>query len=293
MVILCSYDVEAGSVGEAIAGIKDGPERYPEAVDPASTPKALKIIAELHRRYEVPFTLFITGKTLLQSVESVRDVMSSCGKLVDVQQHTYSHVLFKDIRYEPSPGQRVLFRAAPYELIQHEVRSASEAFRRTLNVECKGMRTPFCYWQGLKGKPELLKLLWDNGMRFVSSFGRNENDGHPTPWVQPYTYAREGFPELVELPIQNWFDVLWYDTNGWTNTEGFKKHNRANIDYVHGMNIVWGVVFHEWVLVKNDEPRTKVVEDFLQYARSVGEQLHTNLGFSEIVRSGKWTGDPR
>ncbi len=47
---------------------------------------------------------------------------------------------------------------------------------------------------------------------------------------------------------------------------------------------MWGIVFHDWMLVKQDERKTRVVADFLAYAKEKGEELLTNLQFSEAFR---------
>lgn len=242
------------------------------------------MISDIHSRYEARFTTFVTGKTLLQSIEAYKGAVGRLGKLIDVQQHTFSHVPFKDIDYEPSPGQVLTNPAGTLELLEQEVKSGNEALRTALGIRCEGIRTPFCYWQGLRGERKKLNILRENGLKFVSSFGRNRRGGQPTPWVQPYTYGDDGFPEIVELPIQNWFDGIWYSTYGWDDIEGFKKLYRKNLDYVHRKDLVWGIVFHEWILVEQKEPVTRVVEDFVKYASSKGVKLETNLQFSREFR---------
>ena len=77
------------------------------------------------------------------------------------------------------------------------------------------MRTPFGY-RGLRDRPDLLEVIRASGLRYVTSWGRNEDNGNPTPWeVQPFTYADEGFPEILELPFQFWLDVVWFDQYGY------------------------------------------------------------------------------
>ncbi len=284
MTVLVSYDVESGSIGEGLARVGKEVSTYEKGLDASSAAQALEIMSDVHSNYEVPFTTFVTGKTLLQNVEPYRRAVKRLGKLIDVEQHTYSHVQFKDVLWTPSPGNVIKYPAGTLELLRQEVKSGGEAIKATLGFDCCGIRTPFCYWQGLRGEPEKLKILRENGMKFVSSFARNRKGGQPTPWVQPYVYAAEGFPELVELPVQNWFDGIWYPTFGWGATEAFKKLYRRNLDYVHKNNLVWGIVFHDWLIVKQNEPKTRVVADFLAYAKENGEELLTNKSFSELFR---------
>lgn len=259
------YDVEAGAVGEAIARIDRGGTLYREALDLDTPSKGVAIIRELHSRLDLPATLYICGKTLLHALEEVRPLRFQ--PLFDIEQHTYSHILFRDIHYTPATGEHLHYRAATLEAIEAEINQTSQLFERYLGFRPLGLRTPFGYYQGLKGRPDLLEVLDRAGIRFVSSFGRNEQGGQPTPWVQPYTYREEGYPHILEIPFQFWLDVLWYDTYGWDRWEEFKAVLKKTVDYVAERNLVWGTCFHEWVLVKNREPKTRVVENFLRYAK--------------------------
>ena len=77
---------------------------YELALDPVTCREALELLTEIHAEAEVPATLFVCGRTLLQALEPVRAAHAS--GLFDVQQHTFSHVPFKDIVYSPEPGHR-------------------------------------------------------------------------------------------------------------------------------------------------------------------------------------------
>ncbi len=144
MAVLVSYDVESGSVGEAIGSITKGTEVYEKAMDATSASKALDIISEIHSKYEAPFTTFVTGKTLLQNLEGYKKATNKLGKLIDVEQHTFSHVQFKDVVWSPSRGRVNKYPAGTVELLRQEVKSANEAVKSALGLACKGIRTPYC-----------------------------------------------------------------------------------------------------------------------------------------------------
>ena len=101
--------------------------------------------------------------------------------------------------------------ASPPAALREEVALTSRLLEEHLGVECVGIRTPFGYYRGLSGRPDLLGILQECGIRYTTSWGRNEENANPTPWVQPFTYAEEGFPGILELPFQFWLDVVWFD----------------------------------------------------------------------------------
>ena len=140
--------------------------------------------------------------------------------LFDVQQHTFSHVPFKDIVYSPGPGLVGTIRAAPPEALLEELSFTSRLLQEHLGVECVGLRTPFGYYRGLRDRPDLLEIVRGAGLRYITSWGRNEDNANPTPWVQPFTYAEEGYPDILELPFQFWLDVVWFDQHGYDTGPG-------------------------------------------------------------------------
>ena len=102
--ILVGYDTETAAVGEALCLFTESPNfpLYELALDPETCREALELLTEVHTDVGVPATLFVCGRTLLHALEPVRAAKAS--GLFDVQQHTFSHVPFKDIVYSPGPG---------------------------------------------------------------------------------------------------------------------------------------------------------------------------------------------
>jgi len=101
--ILVGYDTETAAVGEALSLFTESPNfpLYALALDPETCREALELLTEVHADAGVPATLFTCGRTLLHALEPVRAAKAS--GLFDIQQHTFSHVPFKDIVYSPGP----------------------------------------------------------------------------------------------------------------------------------------------------------------------------------------------
>src|SRR6266480_4293434 len=214
--ILVGYDTETAAVGEALSLFTESPNfpLYAKALDPETCREALELLTEIHADVGVPATLFVCGRTLLHALEPVRAAQAS--GLFDVQQHTFSHVPFKDIVYSPALAEELAF--------------TSRLIRDHLGGECVGLRTPFGYYRGLRDRPDLLELVRAAGLKYVTSWGRNEQNGNPTPWVQPFAYEEEGYPDVLEVPFQFWLDVVWFDSHGYDTGPALLEALKGAVD---------------------------------------------------------------
>jgi len=273
--ILVGYDTETAAVGEALSLFTESPNfpLYARALDPDTCQEALELLTEIHADVGVPATLFVCGRTLLHALEPVRAARAS--GLFDVQQHTFSHVPFKDIVYSPEPGLVGTIRAAPREALLEELAFTSRLIREHLGSECVGLRTPFGYYRGLRDRPDLLEIVRTTGLRYVTSWGRNEANSNPTPWVQPFAYAEEGYPDILELPFQFWLDVVWFDQHGYDTGSELMEALKGAVDIVAEEDIVYGTCFHDWVAVASDERRLGWLRGFLRYALEKGVEVTT------------------
>ena len=272
--ILVSYDTETAAVGEVLSLFTRSPNfpRYELALDPESCGRALEVVERVHADVGVPGTLFVCGRTLLHALDAVQRAKAAG---FDVQQHTFSHCPFKDIEYDGGEGTVAVIPASPLVALREEVTLTSRLIREHLGHECVGLRPPFGYYQGLRGRPDLLGLLADAGIRYVSSWGRNEQNACPTPWVQPFTYADEGFPDLLEIPFQFWLDVVWFDQHGYETGPQLLEALRGAVDHVAENDLVYGACFHDWVMLASDEERVGWLRGFLEYAKEQGVEIVT------------------
>jgi len=273
--ILVGYDTETAAVGEALSLFTESPNfpLYELALDAGTCRESLALLTEIHAEAEVPATLFLCGRTLLQALEPVRAAHAS--GLFDVQQHTFSHVPFKDIVYSPEPGIVGTIPAAPPVALTEELAFTSRLLRDHLGVECVGLRTPFGYYRGLRDRPDLLEIVRGAGLRYITSWGRNEDNANPTPWVQPFAYDEEGYPDILELPFQFWLDVVWFDQHGYDTGPAFLEALKGAVDEVADNDLVYGACFHDWVLLASDERRVGWLRGFLRYARRRGVEVTT------------------
>jgi peptidoglycan/xylan/chitin deacetylase (PgdA/CDA1 family) len=272
--ILMGYDTESAAVGEGLARFI-GPDfpQYEPALHVESTVRGLDVITRVHQEAGVPATLFVCGRTLVHTSEAVQRAHDT--GLFDVQSHTYSHVLFRDVEYEPSPGTRAVIPASPPVALTEELAATSDLIRRLVGVEVVGLRTPFGFYRGLRDRPDLLELVRANGIRYVSSWIRNERNWNPTPWIQPFSYEEEGYPDILEIPAQFWLDGIWFDAHGWSNGARFLEALKGAVDEVVEGDLVYGVCFHEWAVLSANEERTGWIRGFLRYAQERGVEVTT------------------
>jgi hypothetical protein len=283
--VLVGYDTETAAVGEALSLYTESPNfpLYAKALDPETCAEALELLTEVHSDVGVPATLFVCGRTLLHALDAVRAAQAT--GLFDVQQHTFSHVPFKDIVYSPGPGIVSTMAAAPPPALVEELAFTSRLIRDHLGGECVGLRTPFGYHRGLRDRPDLLEIVRTAGLRYVTSWGRNEANANPTPWVQPFAYADEGYPDILELPFQFWLDVVWFDQHGYDSGPALLEALKGAVDEVVKDDLVYGACFHDWVAVASDERRVGWIRGFLRYALERGVEVTTYTDYWRRVTS--------
>jgi peptidoglycan/xylan/chitin deacetylase (PgdA/CDA1 family) len=271
--LLIGYDTESAAVGEGLARFL-GPEvpQYRRALDPETTRQGVALLSRLHEELQAPCTFFLCGRTLLHALDAIEPLAAS--PLFDIQQHTYSHVVFRDVRYRAlgAENEAVLPETPPVAL-REELTFTSELIRKYLDRDCIGLRTPFGYYRGLRGRADLLEIVAETGHRFVTSWGRNEENGNPTPWVQPFAYAEEGFPGILEIPFQFWLDGIWFDDHGYGEGRAFRKALEGAVDEVAEQDFVFATAFHEWCAVEANEEETGWIRGLIEHARERGVEI--------------------
>lgn len=275
--LLVGYDVEAFAVGEGLARM--GNHGLLEALDPASTVKALEIIRRNHEEAGAPATLFVCGRTLLHALGAFKSLANH--PLFDIQQHTYSHTLFKEDRWQGG-----VFIPSPPEALEHELTATSAALKKHLSVDCIGLRTPHGYYRGLTDRPELVALLRRCGIAYVSSWARSADGGNPTPLsVQPFWYDAQ--PDLLEIPFQGWLDAFWFEAHGIERGEAFGEVLKGTIDEIVAQNLAYGACFHDWAMLRYREAQTGWVRALLAHARKKGVEIQSYTEFYRRMQSSK------
>lgn len=269
--LLIGYDVEACAIGEGLACL--GAHGLGEAIDRSTTAKALEVIRRNHEEHGAPGTLFVCGRTLVHNVDALEPFVDH--PLFDIQQHTYSHTLLRDDHWQGGT-----FLASPPVAIRTEVAQTSRALKRLLGVDCIGLRTPHGYYRGLLDSPEMLDVLDACGIRFVSSWARNEHGVNPTPMsVQPFWYAGQGYPDLLEIPFQGWLDGTWFEEYGIEKGEEYGGVLRATVDEIVAGDLVYGACFHDWAQIRYRETETRWVAGLMEYAAAQGVVIQSYAEF--------------
>jgi peptidoglycan/xylan/chitin deacetylase (PgdA/CDA1 family) len=250
--MLIGYDVEWRGEGEV-------------------TGRFLKRATALHNELGVPATLFVVGQTLEQCIPQFQAVVED--PLFDLQQHTYSHQLLKTVYIDDGKSIRIM-RGVGLEEIRREVRQTSRLLREHLGVECIGLTGPWCYYRGLRDRPDILQVLREEGICFARTDGRNERDWHPVSMdLQPYWYDPLGFPEMLEIPIHGWHDnTLRAEVLGWENLNGYVESVKPYIDRAAAEDKVFSLCQHDWSSIRED-PEMRATEALIRYARAQDVKL--------------------
>ena len=170
--------------------------------------QALEAVVLAHRRHNAPATFFICGKLLDEAGARYRDLLAD-GPF-EVGSHTYSHYALKIIPGGAEPSCHLV-------PVRDEVQRTDALIRKVFGHPPVGLRGPGGYYRGLQGQKNTLEMLWGLGVRTLSTDARGPGETIPAPFTQPYWYAEEGFPEMLEIPAHDWHENV------------LKGHNAAPI----------------------------------------------------------------
>jgi len=229
--ILLGYDLETAS--ENTMGFLDGAQL-------------------LHEKYEVPWTIYLTGQTIEACSKEIRRFIGD--PRLAIGQHTYSHVLLKSIYMTPGDGKPVhgstpnfFVQGGSPSQIRDEIQRTQTLLHERLGIECQGLTGPWGYYRGLVDRPDILQILHDNGIRWIRTNARDSRDCQPTPFsAQPFFYADQGFPEILELGVQGYQDDFY-----WERFDD-RRYGTTYVDYLCAMvtlvahnNWIWNVASHD------------------------------------------------
>lgn len=238
-----------------------------ESSDRAVTGAFLERMRAVHEAAGVPATLFVVGRTALRHGPALRAL--AAHPLFDVQQHTYSHVLLKTVCQENADGVRV-FPGGSFEQATEDVRRGQEALRESCGVACTGLTGPYNYYRGLSDRPDLLGACWEAGIRFLRCDGRDARDWQPVPLErQPYWYAAQGFPEMLECCLHGWQDCILRERLGWERTREYAAAVRPWLTQAAERGLAYSYCQHDWSSLRAD-PAMEATAEILAAARGAG-----------------------
>jgi hypothetical protein len=203
-----------------------------------------------------------------------------------VGNHTYDHV---NILARSADELQHRFRRWPWLLagrsvervLLDEIRMVNQAIKSELKIDPAGFRTPGGFPRGLRDRPDLQKLLLDEGFDWVSSqyvgVAEVKESALPTASVleaivrsqancQPYQYPSG----LVEVPMSTVSDIHAFRTGRWRLPDFLKAIDLA-LDWVIERGAVFDFLAHPSCLVVTD-PEFKAVELICDKVRAAGER---------------------
>ena len=256
--LLIGYDVER------IPGRVPGEKWVGRSVPEDTATRFLKRIAEVHRDLHVPATVFVVGRNIEKHLRELEGCLAT--GMFEIAQHTQDHVPLKTVLEET--GSRVFLRGVDVDRMDEQLGRPVALLKQHLGVDCKGITTPYTYYRGLSDRPDILEIVARHGMVYTRSYGRNHLDYFPLGWdVQPFFYDRQGFPEILELPVQGWIDAQWRHDNGWDKQAEYFAYLKTQVDTFSGTAICWAHLQHDWTSLLCDE-NLEWTRKFLEYAAS-------------------------
>lgn len=243
--------------------------------------KACQKIVEVHKKYEMPASFFIVGKTLEANPNEYRKILDD--PLFEVASHTYSHKMLRD---HPFCG-----KAVSEEQKRKEIFQGKASVERIFERPCLGIRPGCSFDKGLKGAPDVLSLIAEAGFHYVSSVAWGPDYSLPALLVQPFSYKSDGFPDLWELPAHGWHENLLKNNNRWgprrltlwppeipeaipsdfvTTPEEEFAVNRVFLEKAVSENKTFvSLIWHPWSLGSFD-PEMKMLELIFTHVRKLG-----------------------
>lgn len=234
---------------------------------------AVSVITTILDEYQASATFFIVGRLLHCAGDEYRKLLGGQENF-DIESHTYSHRPLKP------PGELSLAE------LDDEVKQTKRLIEKFFGVEAIGVRAPGNYYKGLQGYPDRLKILWDNGVRFLGSDGEGPPEAPvPAPFTQPYWYKKEGFSQLLELPITGFHctyllqtigDLHWKDKAGFPTGEILRELPRTadeqisvrqkEFQYAIDNDLVYSPGLHPWSIYRFDK-KLRCLRSLIQMAK--------------------------
>jgi peptidoglycan/xylan/chitin deacetylase (PgdA/CDA1 family) len=240
----------------------------------------------VHASLGVPATLFIRGQNLERNPAAFEGV--AANPLLELQQHTYSHMLLKTVCQRNDEGVTI-FRGGSLDEIQADVARASALLKEHLGVACTGLAGPYCYYRGFSDRPEILEILWELGIRYTRAFGRNDQDWMPVPLAwQSFWYEPQGYPEMLEVMTHGWHDCLLRPLVGWTDLEGYLDLVRPLIDQAAEEDLVYSYCAHDHSGIR-DDPEMAIITGLIEHAQGRGLDLKSYGEFYEKKKAARQT----
>lgn len=257
----------------------------------------VRSLVKQHKKYKAPATFFIVGELLEDTAwaEEMSELMND--PLFEVASHSYTHLLIKESKcynnIKPSLSK-----------IEDEIKRTNDKIEEVFGKRPLGFRTPSGFAEGLHGEPEIIEMLWNNGIRYVSSVLMGRGDTVPAPISKPFWYDTESVRCLLcpvmELPGHDWHEnvlkgynfcpIAWPPTHPWGYPQSPPQNAneefavfKMGLDYVKENNLpYYSPIMHPWSVYRFNKD-AETIGLLLEYAGKIGikysnmEQLYKLL----------------
>jgi peptidoglycan/xylan/chitin deacetylase (PgdA/CDA1 family) len=203
-----------------------------------------------------------------------------------VGNHTYDHVNVKatrpdQVQYRFNRAPWLIEGKKPPEVIRENVRLCSAALKSRIGIDPAGFRTPGGFADGLADRPDVRKMLADQGFSWVSS----KYPAHPlgAPGREPDANVLDGIVKaqqqaqpfvypggLVEIPMSPISDISAFRGGRW-KLEWFLKALRLALEWVLDRGAVFDFLGHPSCLYVVD-PDFKAIELICSMTRKAGDR---------------------
>ena len=148
-------------------------------------------VAAVHRQKNLPATFFLVAKLVEHAAAELRALLDD--PLFDLQCHSYTHA-------------DLMLLIEDEAALKVELTDAKHLIEDAFGREVRGFTTPAGFPHGLVGQKRLLAALWTAGYKYLRSVGLGPFNTIPAPLTQPFWYAQDGYPELLEFGLHAWHD---------------------------------------------------------------------------------------
>jgi len=241
---------------------------------PDSTARFLETAVNVHSQTNTPATMFVTGQTLERNAEAFR--AAATAHPFDFQQHTYSHRSIKALWGIPDDAEVPSWCTEGMSLdeIRSEVSRTNRLLKDVLDVDCIGLTAPAGCHLGLCDRADIRRVLYDEGIRFVRTWGRDHKGrfylapGACQEEVAPFWYPQAGHGDLLEFPIHgNDYNVR--NQMGWDDAAGYLAWTQRQLDDAAERDVVWSYAIHDHSAVRGD-PEMSLVREMIEHALERG-----------------------
>jgi len=246
--------------------------------------------AALFRDLGAAVTWYLTGKTLERHADVFRPFEQD--DLIELQGHTYDHVLLKTVLMRIPPGLRIhgstgwhLQRGAAPAQVDEDLAKCQRVFREVLGRPATALTGPWGYYRGLGDRPDLLEIVRRHGFRILRTFARNAEDGQPVPleW-QPFFYDVQGFPEILECMVHDYQDdFYWRAFVQPGKGQTYFDHLKAVARKVAEEDLTWSLCSHDHGCATKEgfEKKGRWFRSLIEYARGLNIRF---LSISEYYK---------